>query len=232
MNPVGAYILAGGRSTRMGQDKALLRVGGQTLLESTLSRLRREGFSPRLAGGAPELARFATLVPDREAGCGPLSGVDAGLAASEADLNLFVAVDLPCLADGLLSWLVERAQRSGAWATIPSVGGRPQPLCAVYHRDLKPGIEAALDGGSYQMMAALQQASRAGGGCDLFALESVRAAEGGRMDWLPPMIERVFLNCNTPRDLERAREWTPGCADATAERLEARRSAEEREGIE
>jgi molybdopterin-guanine dinucleotide biosynthesis protein A len=232
MTRAEAFVLAGGRSTRMGKDKSLLRVGGETLLEGALSRLRREGFSPRISGNAPELARFAPLVADRRPGCGPLSGVDACMAASEAELNLFVAVDLPYLPEGFLSWLVERAQRSGAWATIPMAGGRPEPLCAVYHRGVKPGIETALEGGRYSMMAALEEPCRAGGGCDLFALESVRAAEGVHMDWLPPVLERVFLNCNTPGDLQRARALRSGRADGDADRRRTGCSAEGLEGNE
>jgi molybdopterin-guanine dinucleotide biosynthesis protein A len=215
-----AFVLAGGRSTRMGRDKALLEVSDRPLIEIMLQKFRDLGLVPAIAGGAPELARFAPLLPDPGLGCGPLSGIASALAASQADLNLFLAIDLPLLPAPFLGWLFQRANCTGAWATVPVVSGKPQPLCAVYHRGLLPGLKEALAAGNFRVMRAVQTAAHAREGkLDIFSLESVRSAEGWRMDWLPGLLERAFLNCNTPVEARRtqqlAREGnTPGPAQS------------------
>ena len=82
--------------------------------------------------------------------------------------------------------MLERAQITGALATVPRINGRPQPLCAVYHRDLLPSITGALMRGEYKVMAAV-------GPADLFDAEILPN--------LSPMpVYRWFHNCNTPED--------------------------------
>jgi molybdenum cofactor guanylyltransferase len=79
---VNAFVLAGGRSTRMGRDKALLELEGHPLIDHALAKLRALGFSPRIAGSRPDLASFAPFVPDNYPQQGPLGGIEAALAAT------------------------------------------------------------------------------------------------------------------------------------------------------
>ena len=130
------FVLAGGHSTRMGQDKALLQVAGRSLLDLALDKLRAVPLAaaPRIAGTRSELSSHAPVIADLHPGCGPLSGIEAALAASRQPLNVFLPVDTPLLPAQFLVWMVRRAEITGALVTVPCINGWPQPLCAVYHR--------------------------------------------------------------------------------------------------
>ncbi len=139
------FVLAGGRSTRMGQDKALLSVDGRSLLDHALDKLRALPLAgaPRIAAARSDLSAHAPVIADRRPGCGPLSGIEAALAASARPLNVFLPVDLPLLPPQFLLWMLQRAALTGALVTVPRINGLPQPLCAVYHRDLLDHLGAA-----------------------------------------------------------------------------------------
>jgi molybdopterin-guanine dinucleotide biosynthesis protein A len=189
---IEAFVLAGGRSTRMGQDKALLRLHNRTLLEITLSKLP----NPRIAAARPDLASYAPIVPDIHPGCGPLSGIEAALLATAQPLNLFLPVDLPLLPPQFLHWMVQRAELTGALATIPRVNGRPQPLSAVYHRDLLPGITRSLTTNNYKVLTSIAASTNQ---IDLFDLEHLASTNSQWHTW--SAVHRWFHNCNTPEDL-------------------------------
>ena len=199
-----AFVLAGGRSTRMGQDKALLQVAGRSLLELALDKLRALDASatPRIAGSRPDLSSYAPVVPDLHPGCGPLSGIEAALAATAQPLNLFLPVDLPLLPARFLGWMLGRAETTGALVTVPRINGRPQPLCAVYHRDLLAGLTALLAAGNYKVMQVITAAAQSRAqAIDVFDVELLASTcpELHRFSSLP--LYRWFHNCNTPEDI-------------------------------
>jgi len=195
------FVLAGGASTRMGTDKALLRVGGRTLIERALALLASAGATPRIVGSREDLARFAPVIPDLRKACGPLSGIEAGLLASRSPLALFIPVDLPLLSPPLLRLLPSRARRTGSPATIPRMLGQVQPLCALYHRDLQPGISEALNAGDFKVMRAVQQSTgELAGRADIFDIETVLTAEPPDPGQ-PWPAARSFMNCNSREDL-------------------------------
>ncbi len=177
----------------MGRDKALLPFDGTSLLEHSLDKLRRAGLIPAVAGAPEGMTTSAPLIPDRWKDCGPLGGIEAALrslAAQPPQPVLFLPVDLPLLPVAFLSLLCERAQATAAWATVPSVASRPQPLCAVYSSALAPGLAAALDQGGRKVMQVLEQRvppSR----FDLFRVEALVPLESPH---------RWFTNLNTPAD--------------------------------
>lgn len=197
---MNAFVLAGGQSTRMGRDKALLTIGGLPLIEHALKKLRALGFSPRIAGSRLDLARFAPVVADNYPQQGPLGGMEAALAASDAEQNLFLPVDLPRLPVEFLRWMMDRAGQTCALATVPRLQGMPQPLCAVYSRAMLSHIRTALAEGDAKVTRAVERASIATGlNIDSFNVESVAAAQG----W-PRPLHRWFHNLNTPADFNHA----------------------------
>ena len=107
---VTVQIRAGGRSTRMGRDKALVELGGRTLLQRALDTWQNYGGAVQLSVGAAERGALAPAgipaVADRYRDCGPLGGLHAGLLECRTELLLLTAVDCPFvtaeLADGLL----------------------------------------------------------------------------------------------------------------------------------
>src|ERR1700722_6676083 len=89
------FILAGGKSTRMGADKAFVTLDGRTLLARALELARLVTADVCIVGDAEKFAPFAPVVEDEFRGCGPLAGIHAALRASAVELNLMLAGDLP-----------------------------------------------------------------------------------------------------------------------------------------
>lgn len=201
---MNAFVLAGGRSTRMGRDKALLDLDGHPLIDHALAKLRALGFSPRIAGSRPDLASFAEFVPDNYPQQGPLGGIEAALAASGAEQNLFLPIDLPRLPLEFLRWMMERAQHTNALATVPRGQGLPQPLCAIYSRMMLPHAQAALAEGDAKVMRAVERAAAATGlRIDSFDAESI----AGSQLWEQPLrVHSWFQNLNSPQDFQAALE--------------------------
>jgi molybdopterin-guanine dinucleotide biosynthesis protein A len=198
MNAEG-WVLAGGRSLRMGQDKAGVALAGRPLLEHMLSKLLTLGLRARVAGLRERVVESpAEVLSDAHPDCGPLSGMETALTRSEAALVLVLVlgVDLPLLPTEFLAWMLRRASTTGAVATIPRLLGEPQPLCAVYRRELLPGITAALESGDYKVMHAVELG--AAGSLDCFDAERVAATDA----WRTAMAtHQQFMNCNTPAEV-------------------------------
>jgi molybdopterin-guanine dinucleotide biosynthesis protein A len=200
-------VIAGGRSRRMGQDKAACMLAGKPLLAHMLHRLQALGLPARVAGlRAPVDGVPADVIEDAHPDCGPLSGIETALRESEADAALVVGVDLPLLSVAFLAILLGRAERTGAAATIPRVTGAPQPLCAVYRRVLLEPVSRSLQSGDFKVMRVVLEAAAALGGgvhrnVDLFDMESVAVAWEAREAgaWPPPHLQ--VTNCNTPTEL-------------------------------
>jgi molybdopterin-guanine dinucleotide biosynthesis protein A len=188
----------------MGRDKALLELHGKPLIGHAIDSLRTLGFSPRIVGSRQDLSVFAAIIPDNFPGTGPLGGIEAALAASDTVLNLFLPVDLPFLPLEFLRWMVNRAERSTALATIPRIQGLPQPLCAVYSKALLPSLQAALMTGNFKVLDAVRSAQAVTGlRIDSFDVETIAAALG----WEHPVpAHRWFDNLNTPAEVETALE--------------------------
>jgi molybdenum cofactor guanylyltransferase len=203
------FVLAGGRSTRMGQDKALLPWGGRTLLEVALDKLRALPLAtaPRIAAARSDLSSHAGVIADLHPGCGPLSGIEAALAASSRPLNVFLPVDVPLLPAQFLLWMLQRAETTGALVTVPRINGWPQALCAVYHRDLLGHISASLVAGDYKVMHVVNSAagtlsqSPRSRSMDVFDVELVASANPQLLAFSPLPLYRWFHNCNTPADM-------------------------------
>ena len=153
-----AFILAGGKSTRMGTDKAFVLLDGCTLLARALELAQAAVSDVRIVGDRAKFGAFAPVVEDVFPGCGPLGGIHAALRASEAELNLILAVDVPFVTPALLQYLMQRArERASATATVARSGERWQPLCAVYRREFANAAEMALRAGRYKIDALFQE---------------------------------------------------------------------------
>jgi molybdopterin-guanine dinucleotide biosynthesis protein A len=187
-----AFVLAGGKSSRMGADKAMLEVAGQTLLQRTLELARAVAEDVRIVGAREKFKEFAPVVEDKYVHRGPLGGIHAALSSTSSDFNLILAVDLPFLEKRFLQHLVTEAFASGAVVTVPRAGGGLQPLCAVYRREFAALAEQALASGRNKIDT-------------LFSQTTVRIMEEdelARFAFSPAM----FDNLNTQEEWERARQ--------------------------
>jgi molybdenum cofactor guanylyltransferase len=187
-----AFVLAGGKSSRMGRDKASLSLNGQTLLQHALSTLREISGDVSILGSRRIYAdQGAPVIEDIIPECGPLGGIHAALTHTRADFSLIIAVDTPFLSASFLRFLVTRAVESNATVTTPEIAGYTQPLCAVYSREFLSIAEQALLAGKYKIVP-------------LFPPDrtlTISENEMARFAFMPEM----FDNLNTPEDLERAR---------------------------
>jgi len=186
--PVAGFVLAGGRSLRMGRDKVLLEFGGELLIERALKKLGAVCASVAIAGGGEGLAAFGRVVPDGVTGCGPLGGIVAALETSEFEWALFLPVDVPLVPMSFVLGLAGRCLGSDAVAVLPRVEGRVEPLCAAYRRKALPGLREALAGGRFKVTEA------AGGAGRVEYFDAEEAPER-------------FANVNTPEEFSAALEY-------------------------
>ena len=183
-------ILAGGRSTRMGRDKALLERQGTTLLGRLIAVGRTLG-PVAVVGRTAEPGLEATWLEDAVPGGGPLAGIAAALAWAAPDPVLIVAVDLPWLESGDLAWLATLPP--GLDGTVVLRDGRVEPLFARWHASLAPAVTAALADGRRSPQAVLERAAVA-----------AYAA--------PPALAARLEDCDTPAEWDLACRRTPDAA--------------------
>jgi molybdopterin-guanine dinucleotide biosynthesis protein A len=191
MPELTAFVLAGGRSSRMGTEKALLKLDGETLLARALALARDVAPDVRIVGSKSKFGQFAPVVEDIYPDQGPLAGIHAALNVTPSQLNLVLAVDLPFLEKKFLEYLVAEAHSTRAVVTVPRASGGYQPLCAVYHRDFGRLAETALASGQNKIDSLF-----AG-----IALRIIDEHELKRFAFSPAM----FDNLNTREDWNRAR---------------------------
>ncbi len=186
-----AFVLAGGKSSRMGCDKAFLELGGRSLLQHAIAHACSVTDQVWLVGSREKLEGFGRVVTDVYAGHGPLAGIHAALQATSSDLNLVLGVDMPFLDRRFLRFLLQQAAGSDAMVTVPRVGGRWQPLCGVYRKAFAELAAESLRQNCNKIDA-------------LFARTPVRVIEESELTRLA-FDPAMFDNVNTPEDWERAR---------------------------
>ena len=191
VDDVTAFILAGGKSTRMGSDKAFLELKGRTLLARSLETVR--GLTPEtiIVGERSKFAPFGFVVEDVFRDRGPLGGIHAALAATATDLNLILAVDLPFVDAALLKYILKQAAGNAAVITVPRTGDGWQPLCAVYRREFGPIAERALLQGRNKIDPLFAEVTAA-------AIEEADLVRRG-------FSANMFRNLNTPEEWEQAK---------------------------
>ncbi|SMB99096.1 molybdenum cofactor guanylyltransferase [Thermanaeromonas toyohensis ToBE] len=184
-------VLAGGRSTRMGTNKALLSLGQETMIGRVVGLLKLLFPEIILVTNEPELYQDlqVKLVQDIFPAQGPLSGIHAGLLVSPYWYNFVVACDMPFLNLELITFMVKEAQ--GFDGAVPRLRGSYQPLHAVYSRSCLLPIESCLKRKLTQVIA-FYPAVR------LRLLEAEVLRRFGDLD-------TIFFNINTPADLDIAR---------------------------
>lgn len=196
------FVLAGGASSRMGQDKALVEVAGRPLVEHALAILREAGVTARIAGSRTELSGFAPVVKDE--GGGPLAGVCVALEATEAELAVFLPVDMPLVPASLVKYLLHHARVTGAAVTVPSACGYAQTFPAVVRRDALHELQRMLNSGEGGCFAAFRQAAvRLNQRFAQIAVEEL-AQCGQAEHGLGVAAARWLMNANTPEEAEQA----------------------------
>ncbi len=187
MTTLSAILLAGGRSRRMGVEKATLVIAGEPLWLRQiriLSALQPAALWMSARTVLPWCPPHIPVLMDKPPSRGPLSGVAAGLGRLQTSHVLVLAIDLPRMTEDHLQKLWDLA-RPGV-GVIPSQGDYFEPLCAVYPAEALAAAEEALNSGD----ASLQH----------FA-QSLAAKSQARVYDLTQNERSLYLNMNTPSDL-------------------------------
>jgi molybdopterin-guanine dinucleotide biosynthesis protein A len=189
-----AFVLAGGKSTRMGSDKAFLPWADGTLLSRAMKLATSVTPNMRIVGDRKKFAGFGVVIEDIYRDRGPLGGIHAALSSTTTDLNLMLAVDLPLIEPRFLQFMIALAQATDAVVTVPYSDGVSQPLCAVYRRQFIKPAEQALQAGRNKIDA-------------LFAKVKTRIIEAD--EWAGAGFSTaMFRNLNTPQEWKEERgKW-------------------------
>jgi molybdopterin-guanine dinucleotide biosynthesis protein A len=148
-------VLAGGKSSRMGRDKALIELDGITLLDRAVELLRPHAREILVMGDPAKYApAHATVIADEQPDRGPLGGITTALARARYVRLLVVACDMPELNDRLLGFLKTELDK-GFDAVVPKNGDRIEPLAAAYHRHAIEAFQACLKEGVLKMGDAI-----------------------------------------------------------------------------
>jgi molybdopterin-guanine dinucleotide biosynthesis protein A len=133
----------------MGRDKALLPFRSGVLVTAVAGAVLEAAGSATLVGKPEQYAALGhRVISDLYPGEGPLGGIITALRDTTADWNIVAACDMPALDVEFLARLLDEADTSGPDILMPAgPGGRPEPLCAVYHRRSLPALESAFAGG-------------------------------------------------------------------------------------
>lgn len=183
-------IQAGGQSSRMGRDKAMLRLNGVPLIERVLRQV--VGLGDELLITTNDMDRYSylgvRLVSDAHPGAGALHGLLTALQAARHEQVLIVGCDMPFLSRPLLLHLVNQAEL--ALVVVPMHDGEFEPLLAIYSKACIPAIEQSIACGKRRMISFFPQ-------IELMTVDEQTLAQ------LDPQ-GLSFFNVNTPEDLERA----------------------------
>jgi molybdenum cofactor guanylyltransferase len=192
MNACGV-ILAGGQSSRMGTNKALLELHGEPLIQRLARRLQRWFDQVVVVTNTPEAFAFLGLpmAGDRLPGMGPLGGLEAGLSLSRHEHAFFAACDMPFVDEPFVRHLLGLAP--GHDVVVPLVGGEYEPMHAVYSRSLLPAVTANLESRRLRLISIFD-------GARVRVVEEAEIRSFGDPG-------RLFFNCNTPEDFRQAQAW-------------------------
>ena len=191
---ITGVILVGGKSRRMGQDKALLDLAGQPLIGRIIGVMQSCFKHLLLVGDQPE--RFTSynlpVVPDSYPGSS-LGGLYTGLHAAATERIFVTSCDIPFPNPELIRLICAEAE--GYDAIVPATDGGLEPLFALYAKSCLPVMQTALEAGNFRITAVLQQ----------LQIKTIAPEQLGQID----ADGRALLNINTPEEYAACKELKP-----------------------
>ena len=184
---ISAVLLAGGKSSRMGQDKATMLFRGGPLWKHQLEILHGLQWNEVLVSAQkdpPWRPAEIEFVGDEQPSRGPLSGIAAALSRVAADYLLVLAIDVPFMTEAYLRSLCARVQPGQG--VVPMIEGRAEPLVAIYPRDAGDEFTHALSGTDFSLQSLVRK---------LITLGKLRSVDALAEE------KSLFLNLNEPSDL-------------------------------
>ena len=190
---VTAIILAGGKNLRLGRPKALEVIGGKTIIERVVERLKPVTNQMLIvtSSGKPDMpgTNGAEFLADIYPGYGPLGGIYTGMMSSKNTLNIAVACDMPFLNTRLLKYMVEQAGDYDA--VVPKLDGDMiEPLHAIYSKNCLQTFRERLENRQLSIHSFIHS----------LRVRYIEKAESERFD--PRLYS--FFNVNYQADLDKA----------------------------
>lgn len=195
-------ILAGGLSSRMGANKAMLELNGSVVLQH-VTKAMRPAVSRIIVAAGPNVTTYSEMgyecVQDRYPGKGPLAGLHAALEASDTEWNLVCACDMPLLQTSFFDGIKKLVESHNSYsAIVPRVDGHVHPLAGAYHKRVLPDLEQHLIQDHLRVMRWLEEI-----GC--FYVEAEELERAG-----VHQLAMQMSNMNTPEEYERIRNQDSG----------------------
>ena len=182
-NSVQAFILAGGQSSRMGTDKALVPFRGMPMMQYGIQMLSDVFTSITIVSNHESHRQFGLeVIPDAFDKIGPLGGIIAGLRHSTTKLNFFMACDMPMVTPQLISRLLQTANAHDC--ITASYNGKSETLCTLYPKSALPLMEEMASKQQYRLFDVLD------------------ALKAHVVDVTHLCESNPFININTPAELQ------------------------------
>ena len=190
----------------MGRDKALLEIGGRTMVEIAVEKLRGFCAEGSIAGNRDDLNRFVPVVHEERVDCGPAAGIEAGLKASRQEWVLFIPVDVPLVPMEFLRLWVDEALRVRMSVSFLGVLNK-QPAFCLLQRERQEAFSRLLEQGERRLEPLLNCTAEADDCAswmyderDLYGYPDYRGPD-------EDTLARWFLNVNSPEQLVTAERW-------------------------
>ena len=190
MITINGFVLVGGKSRRMGQDKSLMESGGKALARRAADVLAPFVDQVSLVGLKDRYGHLGLpVIEDKWPGEGPLGAVCTALLAAPSGWSIVLACDLPLVSARFIQLLVQRVRATNADAVVPRTADGWQPLAAAYHAPCRSAFQRAFEAGERSIIAA-------------FATIEVQAITVEEMA-VAGVSEMELANVNTPEDWAR-----------------------------
>lgn len=189
---ITGFILAGGKSTRYGSNKAMAEIAGQRLIERVVTVMDSVFQRLVIITNTPEEYAYLEIpmIEDLIKGLGPLGGIYTGLESLSDEAGFFVACDMPFLNGPLIRHMVR--VRSRFDAVVPKIDWMLEPLHALYTKRCLPALEELIDSRQYQILK-------------FFEKITVKFLEEDEIQAFDPAL-RSFFNINRPEELARSKD--------------------------
>lgn len=186
---ITAIILAGGKSSRMGEDKGLVHFKGKCMIQYVIDVAKSVSDNILIIANNSEYRNFGyTVFSDIIKNCGPLGGVYTGLVHSHTDHNLILGCDLPFITQNVAKYVIGKSK--GYDVTVPVIDGKMEPLCGLYQKRCLEKFKESLARKELKISKTIKTLHI--NMVDITCRKNIGAG--------------VFRNINTPSDLLRAEE--------------------------
>jgi molybdenum cofactor guanylyltransferase len=182
---VTGIVLAGGRSSRMGEDKSLMKLNGKSLVEFSIDALKP--LCDKVVISSNNLIYDFTgceVWPDELPGQAPIIGIYSCLRRSDTEINIFLSCDMPLMSTLMVRYLLVKSADSDITVPIHE-NGQIEPLCGIYKKSSIDVLKEFIDKDNYRLNECIRAASY-----QFIPVDSQ----------IPCNSPNLFLNINTPSD--------------------------------